>query len=330
MTETPDITPFEPSPAEWEARRGRLVRELRGAPATTRRRRRVPRVALVVAVLVATGAASVGAVELLLLADDVDVPSGIRCYANAPPETDLHPRGGSSEMEIWLDATADPVGACGALWRAGAVDGKPRVSAPPLVACTGEDEPVRVIPGAGGAACRELGLAPLPVDYDALARLQADARAAVEPVMDVRAGCPATAAALFESVRDALAAAGIRGGRVVAPDKTQPMQVCHAEIDARTRTVTVHHSDPVTRLQMSAKALNHAPSGSVDPVVFDARAGCPRTAPLVRALRAALVAAELREWRVLAPEEEATDQTCWAQVDGRARTITFHSSQRPG
>jgi hypothetical protein len=112
--------------------------------------------------------------------------------------------------------------------------------------------------GRGGARglrriCGRLGHAPLPPDYDALARSQAHAREVVDSVTTARGSCPATAAPLFASMRAALAAAGLREWRMVAPDKPEPLlQSCRAEIDARTRTVTIYHSDPVTRMYAQA------------------------------------------------------------------------------
>jgi hypothetical protein len=152
MTPTPDIDVLLPDEETVRARRDALVDELRRArgvrPARTTRR-----LALVLAALLtaAGGATAAG----LFSADDVKVEAGIGCYDRAELRTDT----------AIIGPVADPVAICAALWREGVVDGRPRAAAPPLVACTGKDQPVRVMPGDGPETCAALGLEPLPADY---------------------------------------------------------------------------------------------------------------------------------------------------------------------
>jgi hypothetical protein len=104
--------------------------------------------------LMALGAGAAAA-SGVFSADDVKIEAGIGCYDRAALQTSI----------AFADPSTDPVAACAALWRAGVVDGQPRAVAPPLVACTGEDQPVRVMPGDGPEICAGLGLVPLPADY---------------------------------------------------------------------------------------------------------------------------------------------------------------------
>jgi hypothetical protein len=316
MIETPDTSALEPSAAEWDARRGRLLRELRGPVAQRRRRRRAPRLALALVLLVGTAAGAVAS-SGLLRSDDVIVDS-VACLRT--PQQDL-------EDATWVPAVPDPVAACAELWERGPVG---KGGAPPLVACAGRADPVRVLPADSEAICGRLGLAPLGPEYEAFARAQAQARGVVDAVMTARGDCPATAAPLFASMRDALAAAGLEGWRVVAPARPERgLSDCRADIDARTRTVTLHHATPEKRIYSAVLGQEYWRGNETVPVDYEGRTDCPRAAPLLRSVRAALAAApetgappamtRLREWRVVAQAGES----CRALVDGRTRTVTL-------
>jgi hypothetical protein len=153
MTPTPDIDVLLPDEEVVRARRDALVEELR--------RHRAPRpapaprrLALVLAAIVVAGGGAATAAGLLS-ADDVKVEAGVGCYDRAALQADI----------TVIRATEDPVAACAQLWREGTVDDVPRAEAPPLVACTGKGQPVRVMPGSGPEVCAGLGLEPLPDDY---------------------------------------------------------------------------------------------------------------------------------------------------------------------
>jgi hypothetical protein len=323
MIETPDISALEPSAAEWDAHRERLLRELRGPAPRRWWRRRAPRLALAVVLLAGTAAGAVAS-SGLLRSDDVIVDV-VACLRT--PQQDLNDA-------TWVPTTPDPVAACADLWQRGPVgDG----GAPPLVACAGRDEPVRVVPADSDAICGRLGLAPLGPEYQAFARAQAEARAVVDAVMSARGSCTATAAPLFESMRDALAAAALDDWRVVAPAEPEPVQpTCRADVDARTRTITIHHITPVNRILSDVLGQNYGSGAETTTVVYGARGECPRAAPLLRSLRAALAAGSeaggppamrrLRDWRV-APKRVQIGESCSAQVDGRTRTITLDVSR---
>jgi hypothetical protein len=153
MTPTPDIDVLLPDDETVRARRDALVEELGGTGAT--RSARAPRrLALVLAALAVAGGGAATAAGLFS-ADDVKVEAGVGCYDRPALRADI----------TVMHATADPVAACAELWRAGTVDGAPHAEAPPLVACTGKGEPVRVMPGSGPEVCTRLGLVPLPDDY---------------------------------------------------------------------------------------------------------------------------------------------------------------------
>jgi hypothetical protein len=152
MTPTPDIDVLLPDEDAVRARRDALVDELR-RPSTVPRLPIAPRrLVLLLALLLAAsgGAAATG----LFTADDVKVEAGVGCYASA----DLH-----TTISV-MPATPDPVAACAEVWREGAIDGRTGF-APPLVACSGQDEPVRVMPSDDPNICARLGLLPLPADY---------------------------------------------------------------------------------------------------------------------------------------------------------------------
>jgi len=301
MIETPDISALTPSPDDWDARRDRLQRDLRVS--RRRWRRGVPALAVF---LVAGTAAATAASTGLLSADDVIVDS-VACLRT--PAQDL-------DAATWIPTQPDPVAGCAALWERGpvAVGG-----APPLVACAGRDEPVRVVPAETDAICGRLGLTPVGAGYEAFARTQEKARTVADSVMTARGGCPATAPPLFEAMRDALTAGGLAGWRVVPPERPEPVQpACRADVDARTRTVTLHHITPANRIYSSALGLTHGSTDEAVPVVYGGRTGCPPAAPLREALAED---ARLRGWRVV--ERDDSEVSCRAVVDGRTRTITL-------
>ena len=168
MTLTPDIDVLLPDEETVRARRDALVDELRRGARGARPARSARRLALVLAALltIAGGAAAAG----LFTADDVNVQAGVGCYDRAALQADT----------TIMGPVADPVAACAALWREGVVDDRPTAEAPPLVACTGKDQPVRVLPGDGPDTCSGLGLVPLPDDYSQAA-LRTDAGAGTAP-----------------------------------------------------------------------------------------------------------------------------------------------------
>lgn len=86
-------------------------------------------------------------------ADDVAVGAGIGCYETAALDANT----------TVMSPTPDPVAACAALWRQGAIDGTGG-DAPRLVACSAQDRPALVFPG-DADTCIRLGLKPLPRDY---------------------------------------------------------------------------------------------------------------------------------------------------------------------
>lgn len=153
----PDLEPLLPDADALRRQRQRLVEELQPSDRRSAIRwRRARRLALAAAGVFAIGggAAVAGGV---FSANDVAVRAGIGCYDRATLDANV----------TVLGPTADPVTACARLWREGVVSGRPE--APALVACTAEEQPVRVLPGSDVATCTRLGLKPLPRDYDAAA-----------------------------------------------------------------------------------------------------------------------------------------------------------------
>ncbi|HYV15109.1 MAG TPA: hypothetical protein VE972_03740 [Conexibacter sp.] len=166
MAPTPDIDVLLPDDETVRARRDALVDELRRAPAP--RLVVAPRrLALMLTLLMALGAGAAAA-SGVFSADDVKVEAGVGCYDRAALRATVS----------LMAATPDPVAACAALWREGYIDGRTTGDAPPLVACTGEDQPVRVMPGDGPKTCAGLGLEPLPADYPQAARTSSGATTA--------------------------------------------------------------------------------------------------------------------------------------------------------
>ena len=325
MIETPDIAPLEPSDAEWDTRRDSLLRELRGPAARRRWRRRLPRLALAVLVLAATAAGGVAASGLL--GTDTVIVDSVACLRTAGQDLD---------DATWVPAQPDPVAACADLWVGGPVG---EGGAPPLVACGGREETVRVVPADSDAICSRLGLAPLGPEYQAFARAQAAARAVASSVTSARGGCPATAAPMFEAMRYALAAAGLDDWRVVPPTAPEPVQpTCRADVDARTRTITIHHITPANRIYSAILGEEIGARDETITVDYAGRTDCPRVGPLLRSVRAKLAAkadtpltiAPLHQWRVVASNRMETGESCRAQVDGPTRTITLDAGQGAG
>lgn len=127
-----------------ERRRAHLVREL-AAPAPRRRARR-RWLALVPVLVVVTGAG-------YSIARPVTNYASVACHDGADP------RVGATTIISTPDG--DPVGACAAMWRTGAV-GK-GTAVPPLKACTAFGS-VYVVP-TRAASCGELGLGEPPEDW---------------------------------------------------------------------------------------------------------------------------------------------------------------------
>jgi hypothetical protein len=311
MIDAPDTSPFEPSAADWDAHRDRLLRELRRPG--TRRRRRGPRLALAALLLAGTAAAATAS-SGLLRSDDVIVDA-VAC---------LRTPGQDVEQATWIPAQPDPVAACAELWERGPVA---QGGAPPLVACAGRDAPVRVVPAESEAICARLGLAPLGPEYDAFARRQSEARAVVDSVMTARGNCPATAPPLFESMRNGLAAAGLADWRVVAPARPEPVGPdCRADVDARSRTVTVHHVTPESRIYSHVLGQEYGSRDETVSVTYEGRSDCPAVAPLLESVRATLAAPAggappaIKRWRAVAPDG---GHSCRAVVDGPTRTVTL-------
>lgn len=192
MTRGPDLTPLLPDDPTVRARARALGEEL--APAR-RRRARTLGLALVAAMLLGGG---VAAASGLLGAEDVAIDAGIGCYDRASLDADV----------AVIGPRRDPIAACARVWS----DVAPP---PPLVACTGEDEPVRVFPGTGPAVCASLGLEPLPEDYAGAAAASAKARRALRALKGIpvtTTPCPSPRR-LAEAARAALAdvAVAVRG-----------------------------------------------------------------------------------------------------------------------
>lgn len=162
MISKPEITPLLPSDEEIEARAESLAVELAAdlaANARARRRRPWHRrvlVALVAIPLIGVGVAGAAGV---FSAKEMSIDAGMGCYS----EASLSP-----EVIAIVGPREDPIAACAEMWRRGEIRrGVKR--APRLVACTGPDQPVRVMPGTV-AVCERFGLVELPADYGAAAR----------------------------------------------------------------------------------------------------------------------------------------------------------------
>jgi len=153
MDEPMSLPPDRDLPARrLQLRREHLVQEI----TKSRRRARPLILAFAVALLVLT-ATGFGAYALTREPTHVD---SIGCFERA----DL-----SSNVAVIGWAATDPVGACAALWRSGAVGSTTNV--PPLAACVLDTGAVAVMPGEPGI-CEGLGIASLSADArDRLTRL---------------------------------------------------------------------------------------------------------------------------------------------------------------
>jgi hypothetical protein len=152
------LPPERPLPAvRMSERKEHLVNEImrmeRGErPGGVARRRRWAGLVLVPAAVVALAAGAYA----IVMPDPMDVVDGIGCARTAERESDL--------TVVAADGR-DPVEVCAELWEQGVVaTGVHRE--PPLVACTSADSAgVWVFPGDEGT-CGELGMGPLPPDYE--------------------------------------------------------------------------------------------------------------------------------------------------------------------
>jgi hypothetical protein len=163
-----DISVLLPDENTVRARREALVAELQ--PDGPRRRRPVGTRRLLVAVaalLVLSGGAALA--SGVFSADDIAVGAGVGCYERDSLQ---------ANAAIYISA-ADPIAKCEKTWREGAMTGGDSTKVPHLVACTAENQPVMVFPGARDAVCERLGLVPLPSDYAPAGRAHARAYAAL-------------------------------------------------------------------------------------------------------------------------------------------------------
>jgi hypothetical protein len=168
MKPKPDISILLPDEDAVRARREALVAELQ--PGGPRRQRPAGTHRLLVAVaalLVLGGGAALA--SGVFSADDIAIGAGVGCYERPSLQ---------ANAAIYVSA-ADPVAKCERTWREGAMTGGDSTKVPPLVACTAENRPVMVFPGAGDAVCERLGLVPLPSDYAPAGRAHARAYAAL-------------------------------------------------------------------------------------------------------------------------------------------------------
>ncbi len=172
MTSEPEITVLLPDERETSALRDAMTAEVEAMGSRrsrlsfrSRRGRGPSRLAVILVTLctVGIGAGLAGAAGVFS-AEEMEVEAGIGCYSEAtltPKSTTI------------IGPRQDPIAACAELWRQGVVKPGSKGMVPPLVACTGVDQPVRVMPGKDASVCARLDLVPLPADY-------ADASAATE------------------------------------------------------------------------------------------------------------------------------------------------------
>ncbi|HZV72353.1 MAG TPA: hypothetical protein VFF79_01440 [Conexibacter sp.] len=291
MRSTPDISFLLPDDVAVRARRDALVDVVQPARPPRRRQRRTRRIAIAIASLFVLSCGAAVAAHVFS-AGDVAVDAGIGCYDRASLDTNVSVIG----------PTADPVAACAKLWREGAMTAGRRSTAPQLVACTGERQPVRVFPAADAAVCRRLGLVPLPADYAPAGAASGRAHAALAKLSTLPTAttdCPspqaladgarARLAAVGRDVRVVIAGSGpCAGGYDVANDHVVVTTVSRRE--ARENRV-------VTRVEQALRA-----------VFADARPGCRSPRQLADAARRALAGAGLRDVTV--------------KLDGRGRCVT--------
>lgn len=182
MKSKPDISVLLPDDAALRTRREALTAELR--PGGPHRRRPVGTRRLLVAVaalLVLSGGAALA--SGVFSADDIAVGAGVGCYERPSLQ---------ASAAIYISA-ADPVAKCERTWREGAMTGGDSTKVPHLVACTAENRPVMVFPGAGDEVCERLGLVTLPADYAPAGKAHANAHAALFELKSRGAPAPSSA-----------------------------------------------------------------------------------------------------------------------------------------
>ncbi len=183
MKSRPNISVLLPDEEMLRARRETLVSEVK--PRGPRRRGpvRVRRTLIAIAALLVLGGGAALAAGVFS-ADEIALDSGVGCYSR--PSLDA--------VVTVTRVAADPVAKCARYWREGVIDADaPPGTAPDLVACADEGEPVRVFPGAGAAVCHRLGLDALPTDYASVGRARARAYAAfysLEGIPTPGSSCP--------------------------------------------------------------------------------------------------------------------------------------------
>ncbi len=94
----------------------------------------------------------------VLRADEV-VAAGIGCFDRADLDADV---------TVVSTTAEDPVAVCTQLWESG--DAGARGEVPQMTACVNEPGAVLVLPSGDPRICAELGLQPLPDDYEAAAK----------------------------------------------------------------------------------------------------------------------------------------------------------------
>lgn len=240
MSEKPDTSVLLLDDAAIACRRRALEGELR----SPRRRPRVPRrlVAVAVALIVLGGGAAWAAG--VFSAKEIAVGAGVGCYERPS----LH-----ASAAIFRSA-ADPVAKCARLWREGVLGGQ-KEATPHLVACSDQDKPVFVFPGPDGL-CDRLGLQPLPADYAPAGREVARAYTAWDrvlmPSIRVKPGRCESPGPIAERARRLLAKAGY--GDV--PVQISHKGPCTRSVEARGPVIevltTTAHGDQVAHLDDAA------------------------------------------------------------------------------
>lgn len=191
-------------PGRHNLRRELLMSEIqKGSSEPTYRKRRQR----VFAILAPVAVLAVAAGGYAVTRGEEAVASGIGCYAEASLEADAS----------IVEATGDnPVQVCTDLWEQGAV--RQGASEPPAMIACAADGAVHVFPSEDAGTCAQLGLAPLPDDYEAAAarfdELRDDLTAALSTASADADGClsPTEARKL---AKDALSRYGFEDWTVV-------------------------------------------------------------------------------------------------------------------
>jgi len=275
MRLTPDISALLPDDATIGARRAALVDNLNSQPPRRRSKRtRKFAVAFASLFLVSGGAIAAG----FFSGDDVAVEAGVGCYDRASLDANV----------TAIDATADPVKACAALWRRGVVSAHPLAIAPSLVACTAPGQPVRVFPGSTASVCHALDLMPLPGDYPTAALASQRASTALEHLQSMpstASECPSPEG-FAERARARLSDEFPRIDVVV--DGSARCAGGYSVVGARIAVLTV--SEETAHSNYVAAQIESA----LRPVFADPSQGCRAPAPVAEAVRRALAEARLR------------------------------------